>query len=92
MPGRRVRREKSIAGARRLRSGHRGNRIRHPAHVVEALTWFDLPEAESELVAGYQVEYSSTPFLLFMAARGAGMHWSYRHRVAPALAAARYPD
>ncbi|MFQ5563737.1 MAG: NADH-quinone oxidoreductase subunit NuoH [Parvularculaceae bacterium] len=27
---------------------------------------FDLPEAESELVAGYQVEYSSTPYLLFM--------------------------
>ncbi|NDC79606.1 MAG: NADH-quinone oxidoreductase subunit H, partial [Chitinophagia bacterium] len=24
------------------------------------------PEAESELVAGYQVEYSSTPYLLFM--------------------------
>jgi NADH-quinone oxidoreductase subunit H len=29
---------------------------------------FDLPEAESELVAGYQVEYSSTPFLLYMIA------------------------
>ncbi len=28
---------------------------------------FDLPEAESELVAGYQVEYSSTMFLLYMA-------------------------
>lgn len=27
---------------------------------------FDLPEAESELVAGYQVEYSSTAYLLFM--------------------------
>src|SRR5665213_1137110 len=26
---------------------------------------FDLPEAESELVAGYMVEYSSTPYLLF---------------------------
>jgi len=26
---------------------------------------FDLPEAESELVAGYAVEYSSTPYLLF---------------------------
>ncbi len=27
---------------------------------------FDLPEAESELVAGHMVEYSSTPYLLFM--------------------------
>ena len=27
---------------------------------------FDLPEVDSELVAGHQVEYSSTPFLLFM--------------------------
>ena len=29
---------------------------------------FDLPEAESELVAGYQVEYSATAYLLFMVA------------------------
>ena len=29
---------------------------------------FDLPEAESELVAGYMVEYSSTPYLMFMLA------------------------
>jgi NADH-quinone oxidoreductase subunit H len=26
---------------------------------------FDLPEAESELVAGYAVEYGSTPYMLF---------------------------
>jgi NADH-quinone oxidoreductase subunit H len=26
---------------------------------------FDLPEAESELVAGYQVEYGSSPYMLF---------------------------
>jgi NADH-quinone oxidoreductase subunit H len=29
---------------------------------------FDLPEAESELVAGYQVEYSSAPFMLYFLA------------------------
>ncbi len=29
---------------------------------------FDLVEAESELVAGYMVEYSSTPYMLFMLA------------------------
>ncbi len=29
---------------------------------------FDLPEAESELVAGHMVEYSSAPYLLFMLA------------------------
>ncbi len=27
---------------------------------------FDLPEAEPELVAGYQSEYSSTPYMMFM--------------------------
>ena len=27
---------------------------------------FDLVEAESELVAGFMVEYGSTPYLLFM--------------------------
>ena len=29
---------------------------------------FDLVEAESELVAGFMVEYSSTPYVLFMLA------------------------
>jgi NADH-quinone oxidoreductase subunit H len=29
---------------------------------------FDLPEAESELVAGYMVEYSATPYVMFMLA------------------------
>src|ERR671916_391179 len=29
---------------------------------------FDLPEAESELVAGYMVDYSSTPYMMFMLA------------------------
>ena len=27
---------------------------------------FDLSEAESELVAGFMVEYSSTPYMMFM--------------------------
>ncbi len=36
------------------------------AHAETNRPPFDLAEAETELVAGYQVEYSSTPYLLFM--------------------------
>jgi NADH-quinone oxidoreductase subunit H len=34
---------------------------------------FDLPEAESELVAGYQVEYGSSPYMLFYLAETANI-------------------
>ena len=58
---------------------------------------FDLPEAESELVAGYQVEYSSTPYLLFMLgeyefsqgrAAEALPRFEEAHRIAPSSAEA----
>lgn len=35
---------------------------------------FDLVEAESELVAGFMTEYSSTPYLLFMAGEYIAMY------------------
>ena len=34
---------------------------------------FDLPEAEAELVSGYNVEYSSMPFALFFLGEYANM-------------------
>src|SRR4051812_46267076 len=34
---------------------------------------FDLPEAESELVAGYAIEYGSTPYMLFYLAESANI-------------------
>lgn len=34
---------------------------------------FDLPEAEAELVAGYNVEYSSLPFALFFLSEYSGL-------------------
>ena len=39
---------------------------------------FDLVEAESELVAGFMVEYSSTPYMLFMLVRICGDHHHVR--------------
>ena len=54
-------------------------------------TPFDLPEAEGELVAGYQVEYSSMTWLLFMMGEYANivlLERSQRHPVPGRLAAA----
>ena len=38
---------------------------------------FDLVEAESELVAGFMVEYGSTPYMMFML----GEYVAHRHHV-----------
>ena len=52
---------------------------------------FDLVEAESELVAGFMVEYSSTPYMLFMLGEYVAIvtmcahdHGPVSRRVAPA--------
>ena len=53
---------------------------------------FDLPEAKSELVAGFIVEYSSTPYLLYMLGENITISHFVRpddHHVPRRLAAAR---